>query len=72
MSIIRSLAKQRQLIETDENTEDISQFKPTESGNNSIKRIFFVFSLQTFPTVLGDPFFPVIVQTNAELQWFYP
>ena len=43
MSIIRSLAKQRQLIETDENTEDISQSKSTGSGNNSIKRIFFFF-----------------------------
>ena len=61
MSIIRSLAKQRQLIETDENTEDIAQSNSTESGNNSIKRIFYFFSLQTFPTVLGDPFFPVII-----------
>ena len=59
MSIRSSLAKQRQLLETDENTEDIYQSKSTESGNNSIKRIFF--SLQTFPTVLGDLFFPVIV-----------
>ena len=61
MSIIRSLAKQRQLIETDANTEDIAQSNSTESGNNSTKRIFYFFSLQTFPTVLGDPFFPVII-----------
>ena len=32
MTIVRSLAKQRQLGEADKNTEDISQSKSTESG----------------------------------------
>ena len=54
MCIVRSWAKQRQFRETDEIAADVSQPELTESGKNSMK---YIFSLQTFPTAIGNSFF---------------